>query len=302
MSVSMSALRSALWPVLAAFVMIAAGCGHHGSGPAPLRVGVIPYDKADVVTQEYTPFAAYLGKKTGRGKGVVFVSGDYVGIVQALRSDQIDCAYLNPLSYVLAVNEFRGIPEQLVPIAMPYYHGDLMYKGDVFVRKDSGIKSMKDFKGRTFAFADRASTSGFLYPAGLMKQAGVDPFKDVKSVNILAGGSVNAVFNHNADGGAIYDGGIERALKPADASQIVVIAQTDPIPNGMFVARGNLDAKTLDALKKAMADINTEPEGQAALKTMSFTKWVPADDHAFDAVREKAKILGLDLKSLDAKK
>ena len=292
-------------------VFAAAGCGVRGptSGPVntattPLKVGVIPYDKADAVIQAYTPFAAYLSKKTGRpvDPDKVHVTSEYVGVIQALRADQIDCAYLNPLSYVLAVDQFKGLPEQLVPIAMPYYHNDLMYKGDIFVRADSGITSMKDFRGRSFAFADRTSTSGYLYPAGMMKDVGLDPTKDVKAVNISGGGSVLDVFNRRADGGASYSGSVERALKDPDKiKQMKVIAQTDPIPNGMFVARGNLDPKTLAALKQAMVDINTDPDGIAALKTMEFTKWVPADDHKFDAVREKAKILGLDLKALGGK-
>lgn len=301
---------SASWKFLltaALSTLMLSGCGHQGgqtaggAGSEPLRVGVIPYDKADAVITAYTPFANYLAKKSGRPGGTVGVTPEYSGVIQALRADQIDCAYLNPLSYVLAVDQFRGTPEELVPIGMPYYHNDLMYRGDIFVRADSGIKTMKDFRGKSFAFADRTSTSGYLYPAGMMKEAGLDPNKDVKAVNISGGGSVMAVFNKLADGGASYHGSIERALSPDQAKQLVVIAQTDPIPNGMFVARGNLDPKTLAGLKQAMIDINNEPDGKAALKTMEFTKWVPADDHAFDSVREKAKILGLDLKSLDAK-
>ena len=291
----------------AAVLLAAAGCGNHASGggstaPAPLKVGVIPYDKADAVATAYTPFANYMAKKTGLASYPVSVAPSYVGVIQALKSDQIDCAYLNPLSYVLAVDQFRDTPEHLVPIGMPFYHNDLMYKGDIFVRTDSGIKSMKDFRGRSFAFADITSTSGYLYPAGMMKEAGLDPTKDVKAVNISGGGNVMAVFNKLADGGASYSGSVERALKDPDKiKQMTIIAQTDPIPNGMFVARGNLDPKTIEALKKAIVDINNEPDGQAALKTMEFTKWVPADDSKFDSVRQKAKILGLDLKSLGDK-
>jgi phosphonate transport system substrate-binding protein len=264
---------------------------------------VIPYDKTEAVMEAYKPFAAYMAKKTGMDEGKVYVTSNYSGIIQALRSDQIDCAYLNPLSYVLTLDQFRNIPERLIPIAMPYYHNSLTYRGDIFVRADSGIKSMKDFKGRSFAFGDSTSTSGYLYPAGLMMEAGIDPAKDVRAVNISGGGSAIAVFNKVADGGASYEGAIGRAFKePSMANQMVVIAKTDPIPNGMFVVRGNLDPKLIEAIRKTMLGINNDPAAKEALDKMEFNKWVPADDAIFNSVRKKAKILKLDLHALDKPK
>ncbi len=48
----------------------------------------------------------------------------------------------------------------------------------------------------------------------------------------------------------------------AKVKEFKVIATTDPIPNGMFVARANLDPATLDKLKQALANINTDPRGR----------------------------------------
>ena len=299
------------------------GCGQHssggsaggsgsatGGGDAPLKVGVIPFEDAGALQKAFAPFATYLGKKAGRPDGQVFVTPAYAGILQALQSDQIDVAYLNPLSYVLAVQQFQSSPEHLVPIAMPYFHHSLTYKGIIFVRTDSGINSIKDLKGKGFAFADRTSTSGYLYPAGLMKEAGLDPEKDVQAVNISGTSSVNAVYGGQAAGGATYEGGIDRAFTDpvtgkadqAKVKQFKIIATTDPIPNGMIVVRANLDAGEIAKLKQALADINTEPDGQAALKAIpdgGWDKMVPADDSIFNSVRDKAKILGLNLQSLD---
>jgi phosphonate transport system substrate-binding protein len=295
-------LRLAAYVILTGTLSALCGCSHQ-SAPEQFKVGVIPFEDASAIQTHYKPFADYLGNKVGSKGGEVFVTSQYAGILAALRADQIDCAYLNPLSYVLAVQEYRDTPEHLVPIGMPYFHHSPTYRGIIFVRADSGIKTVRDFKGKTFAFADRSSTSGYLYPAGLMKEAGLDPSADVKSLNISGNASVLAVLNKRVDGGASYEGAIEMALKdPAQAKQLVVIAKTDPIPNGMFVVRGNLSADKIAKLKQALIDINTEPAGQTALNTMEYDKIVPADDRAFDPLRKKAAILGLSLQSLDEKK
>jgi phosphonate transport system substrate-binding protein len=293
------------------------GCTKHetpvSDAAAPLKVGIIPFDKVDALKASFQQYADYLGKKSGRPSGEVYVTGNYAGILTALRADQIDCAYLNPLSYVLAVQEYKDTPEHLIPLAMPYFHGSLTYKGIIYVRADSNIHTIKDLKGKSFAFGDQTSTSGYLYPAGMMKAAGIDPKTDLKSVNIPGNAGVMLVYSKQADAGATYETGLETAFtdqvtkKPdmSKVNQFRVIAETDPIPNGMFVARGNLDATTLAKLQAALADINSDPAGQAALKAIPQGGWgkmVPADDKAFDSVRSKATILGLNLQSLDPKK
>lgn len=317
-------MRLRLAIVLSTAALLAlTGCGSHPtSGPsttssggdtsasAPLKVGIIPFEDVDAIQKAFQPLATDLGKKSGRPDGQVFVTPSYAGVLQALQADQIDCAYLNPLSYVLATQQFASTPEKLVPIAMPFFHHSLTYKGIIYVRADSGINSLKDLKGKSFAFGDRTSTSSFLYPAGMLKKAGIDPEKDLKPVNISGTAGVLAVFNKQADAGAIYETGIQQAftdpvtkkVDQAKVSQFKVIATTDPIPNGMFVARGNLDPATLEKLKTALANINTDPDGQAALKAIPWDKMVPADDAIFNPVRENAQTFGLDIKALDAGK
>ncbi len=300
----------------ALFVPLAlTGCGKSGTdaqvaATQPLKVGIIPFESVDAITTAFQPFSTYLGKSAGRPSGTVFVTPSYAGVLQALQADQIDCAYLNPLSYVLATQQFENTPQKLVPLAMPYFHHSLTYKGIIFVRADSSIRTLADLRGKSFAFGDRTSTSSFLYPAGLLKKAGIDPDKDLKPVNISGTAGVLAVFNKQADAGAIYETGIEQAFtdpatKKVDqskVSQFRIIATTAPIPNGMFVARGDLDPATMTKLKAALADIDTNPGGEAAMKAIPWDKMVPADDKIFDPVRENAKLFGLNIQSLDEKK
>jgi phosphonate transport system substrate-binding protein len=293
------------------------GCGGQKtsgvSDSSTLKIGVIPFEQADAIQKGFKPFANYFAAKAGIQNSEVVVTPAYSGVLTALQSDQIDMAYLSPLAYALACEQFKSTPEKIVPLGMPYFHKTLTYKGIIFVRADSPIHSLKDLKGKSFAFADRTSASGYLYPAGMLREAGIDPEKDVKAVNIGGSASVLAVYNGQADAGAIYEGGIQLAFtdkvtKIMDTSKVKqfrILAYTDPIPNGMIVTRANIGDAAIKKLQHAIAVMNTDPQGKAALASIpdgGWDKMVPPDDSIFNSVRSKATILGLTLSALDAKK
>jgi phosphonate transport system substrate-binding protein len=286
----------------AAVLLLMSGCSHK-EAQRPFRIGVIPYESASAIQEQYGPWANYIGSKLHR-KTTVVVAQDYVGIVQALQSDQIEAAYLNPLSYVLFDDKMKNTPEHLIPISMPWVHGSLYYYGVIFTLKGNGINSVSVLKGKNMAFVDPTSTSGYLYPYQYFKQHGVDPDKDFKNKFFAsANGVVPAVLNGSADGGAIFSEGLELSTKgsPGDFNKLKVLATVGPIANGMLVARGNLDPAQVAQLKKALIDINTDPAGKDALDKLQVTKWQPADDSVFDPVRKSASAIGLNIQALQKK-
>ena len=294
-------LIAAVLPTLLAALL--SGCAKSPSSE-PFKLGVIPYeDSTSKEEEEYKPFAAFLGKDMNRPTTVT-VAGNYIGVVQALQADQIDVAYLNPLSYVLFADKMRDTPEHLVPVAMPYVHGSLYYYGVIFTRTDTGIKTIADLKGKKFVFTQPTSTSGYLYPYNYMLEHGINPDKDLGQKEFAGTDAavVPAVLNKSADAGAVFEEGLTMYANADQQKQLKVLARVGPIANGMFVARGNLDPATLAAVKKAFTDVNTDPQGQAALKGLGVAKMAPADDSVFDPVRQAAKTLGLNLQSLNAPK
>ena len=295
--------RTRLWIALLLIVLLIAGCSQNPSVPE-LKIGVIPYEQPSKIKDDYGLFGTFLGKAAGR-KSDIFTSPSYLGVGQALMSDQIDCAYLNPLSYVLFADKMRGRPDSLVPLAMPHVHGSLYYYGVIFVRVDSGITSVSQLKGKRMAFNEATSTSGFIYPYVYLKAHGIDPDKDFSAVfHSSAVGVVPAVLNKSADAGAIYEQALTdpKFIPASSQKQLRVLARVGPIANGMFVARGNLDPTVIAKLKAAFATINTDTAGKAAMAKMDVDQWDTGNDSVFDPVRVAARDLGLDLQSLDAKK
>lgn len=299
-------------PILA--VMLA-GCGPRhaaesaGAGAASrsaakpigdvLRLTVVPYEAAEKLPEHYQPMADYLAKRLGKKKGQFILVVDYAGVIAALQAGQVDVAYLSSFPYALATSRMK-----LHPLAMPWVKGSRDYHGILFVRADSPINTLQDLKGKTFAFGDPTSTSGYLLPRALLEKEGV--FSALKSWRNAGDATmvVKAVEAGTEDAGAAYQNVFEVVYRdtPQKAKLMRIIARTEDIPNGIYVARGDMPEEEVARLRQAFLDMNTDPEGRAAMLKAPNDKMVPADDRLFDHVRETARILNLDLTAFDKKK
>jgi len=298
--------------VLALAAVLAAGCGPRNRAPAGgraspavqpigevLKLTVVPYEAADRLAEEYTPMARYLASRLGRRSGEFRSVVDYAGVLAALETGQVDVAYLSPFPYALASSRMK-----LHPLAMPHVFDKLTYRGIVFVRADSPIRSLQDLRGRVVAFGDEASTTGYLLPRALLERSGI-PLSALKrwynagDANVV----VKAVENGSADAGCAYEAVFQVAYRdsPEKAKAMRVVAHTDEIPNGIYVGRGTLPPDEVARLRKAFLDMNTDPEGRAAMLKAPNQKMVEADDRLFDGVRETARILDLDLTVFEKK-
>src|SRR5207244_6062947 len=105
--------------------------------------------------------------------------------------------------------------------------GSSTYRGIIVTRKDSGIKSIADLKGKRFAFVDPKSASGYVYPRAMLIEKGIDP-ETFFSETIFAGSHdrvIAAVLNRRVDAGAIYDGALGVAQRSGvTISSLIMLA------------------------------------------------------------------------------
>jgi phosphonate transport system substrate-binding protein len=117
----------------------------------------------------------------------------------------------------------------------------------------SGIKTVADIKGHSFAFSDPASTSGHLFPASGLRKNGIDPDKDIKA--IFAGShtsSFEALYNHKVDAGELNSEQLESAKQRGHYKDgdLVFLWKSDPILTDPFCIRRDLP----DAFKKRVTE------------------------------------------------
>ncbi|MET4102210.1 phosphonate transport system substrate-binding protein [Roseovarius sp. MBR-78] len=220
------------------------------------RIGVLGGENA----QDRMTSNECLRAKTEALLGVptkVFTPADYDGVIQGLLGGTIDVAWLGASAYA---KTFLNDPEAVEPVLVKVnMDGSYGYHSIGFTRKETGITSLADLKGKTFGFGDPNSTSGYLIPSieipaeiGASMESG-DYFGEVKftggheqTIVAVANGDIDAGVTW-ADGlGAWEDGYNSGALRKAadaglvDMNQMVEIWKSKPIPEGPVVLRQSL--------------------------------------------------------------
>ena len=266
-----------------------------------VRFGVEPYDTAARLVPIYEKIGKLISDKVGC-KVEVFVATGYNAEIEAMRNGKLELAEFGPLGYVLA----HQVAKAEAVAAFGAADGKpVTYWASVITYPSSGIKTVADIRGHSFAFSDAASTSGHLFPAYGLRKAGLDPDQDVKA--IYAGShtaSFEAIYNHKVDAGELNSEQLESATQRGNYKDgdMIFLWKSDPIPTDPFAVRGDLP----DALKKKLTDavrhldlMSLDPADRKILVGAGITQIVPQTDQSYDLIRDLVKTLNIDLAKLN---
>jgi phosphonate transport system substrate-binding protein len=103
----------------------------------------------------------------------LFPAGDYAGVMQGFAARQLEIAGLGPSGYAGIWLDTNGNIEPLV--VTQEADGSTGYYAVMYVRADSGITTLEQMRGKSLAWADPNSTSGYLVPRFELRQSGIDP-------------------------------------------------------------------------------------------------------------------------------
>ncbi len=260
---------------------------------APLHLVLTPSQKPTDLLAAGEEFGQTLGRLVGVPVRVT-VASDYAAVIEALRNRTADLAFVHPGGYVLASREAKA-----VIVAKNLWHGKSSFTSRIYVRKDSGIRSLEELKGRTMAFVDPASSSGYIYPMVLLIQRGLVRNRDPKTFfrEVVFAGShdagMRALLNGHVDALASFDLAREQYLKdPAERERIVWVAETPPIPEAGIAARDGLDPATFAKVRAALLQIRAPVHAELLRRLYEIDGFAPAEDREYDPVRAAMELLG----------
>jgi phosphate/phosphite/phosphonate ABC transporter binding protein len=268
-----------------------------GTESNPIIMQYVPWGDTEEMVAGSEEIAAMIKDETGLVVQVN-VGTDYAAIREAMGTGEVHIGWLNAFNYILA-NEKYGVDAGLVAVR----YGSSSYSGQIIVRADSGIASLKDLKGKSMCWVDTASTSGYIIPRITLKAEGIDPDTDFSFTTEVGSHDnvVAAVYNGDCDAGATFSdarGAIEGDY--SDVKEVVsVLATTTDIPNDSISFAKNFPVETRDQVVQALLDIAADEAGQEALYTVySIDGLEKTDDLLYDGLRADLSAAGIDIETL----
>jgi len=175
----------------AATLAFSAGAAHADDWKSKykeLTFAVVPAENASGVSDRYAPFTAYLSKELGVPVKLR-IANDYAAVIEGQRAGNIQIAHYGPASYATAY--MTGVKTEPF-VTNRNSQGAVGYYSVIYVKADSPYKTIQDLKGKSIAFVDPNSTSGYNAPRFFLHKAGID-VDTFFSKSVITGSHENGV-------------------------------------------------------------------------------------------------------------
>jgi len=201
---------------------------------------VNPWGTVDEMKDMFRPFLDYIEEETGVHFEIVILPS-YEDVIKELESGYIHFAAVNAVSYLQLRRESARITYLATSVRSFGEFERESYMGYIIAKKNAKFDSFDDLRGKTFAFVEETSGSGYKMPVAMLGLKGEKPATFFKKYFFLGDHDevAKAVKNGCVDAGATWEASyIINVRRFGDVFKIV--EETPPIPNDAWVIRNEL--------------------------------------------------------------
>ncbi|MCI5141879.1 MAG: phosphate/phosphite/phosphonate ABC transporter substrate-binding protein [Candidatus Electrothrix sp. ATG1] len=214
-----------------------------------LLIGSVPYYSPEKLRKGFAPVIEYLSKALDK-KFSFTVTESYDELAEKMEKGAIDIGFLAPVLYVQLKERDPHLKYLVTSQTTQGGKKTAYYFSWLVVRKGSGLTKVKHLRGKSFAFSNKHSSSGYIYPQGYFHSRGIVP--DDFFAQVIFAGTHEKVTDMIAQGkidvGVSYDANIWSAQEKY-GRVFRRIRKIGPILNPSFVAGSHVD----DALCKEIS-------------------------------------------------
>ncbi len=273
------------------FVVLIGASNGYAQAIKELRISAIPDENPQEMLRIYSPFAGYLTKEVGIPVKFTPVV-DYAATVEGLAANRLEMVWYGGLTSVQAAKQAKGARRIIMR------KEDAEFKSHFITTKQTGIKSLKDLKGKTFSFGSVSSTSGHLMPRYFLIKNGINPENDFSKFSFSGAHDATAAWVESArvDAGAlnflVWDKLVE--TKKVDTSKVNIFWTTPAYVDYVWTVRAGVDKATVDKIVRAFLKLDYNKPDDKKLLDLHRTKgYIAAKDEDWKGIEEAAIAAGL---------
>ena len=266
------------------------------SNEKPIRFGYMICDSRKMSEERFAPLTAYLEEKLGRR--VEMILKNTFEFESLIKNKEVDFFHVNSIVAVLLKEKYKA---DLLAIDIRGRNG---YKatGTLIARKDSGIKTIEDMRGKSMVFGPALAPFGYMAQYALLLENNFDPEIDFSSYTIPAGAAKHDKVVYGVEYGK-YDVGaapridLDRMVEESiiNLDDYNIIAESDQMPYCTIGARAEVDPALKEQVKNIALNLKQDESAMVdgevlkVLKRMLIDGFAPVVDSEYDAIREDLK-------------
>lgn len=244
-------------------------------------VGIHPLHNPKKLFEVYGPIVDHLNAKIPDAHFSLEASRNYEEFEKKLYSGYFDFAMPNPYQTVRSINAGYTVFGKM--------GDDDDFKGIILVRKDSGINSVLDLKGKKVSYPAATALAATMMPQYYLHTHGLDVNHDIE--NVYVGSQESSIMNvylGQVSAGATWPVPWKSFVKehPDKASQLEVKWQTEALLNHGWVARKDISPEILQKVAAALFALNASEEGRKMLERLPISRFEKANNTTYKPVED----------------
>ncbi len=294
------------WGVVLAALLVA-GCGKEqesgyqpgfsnraDTGVKEYVVGIHPLHNPQRLMELYGPILEHINAGIPGVRFKLEASRNYEEFDRKLYWGHFDFAMPNPYQTVLSLKHDYRIFGKM--------SDDENFRGIILVRKDGGIKTVRDLKGKKIAYPALTALAATMMPQYYLHTHGIDVNRDVE--NLYVGSqesSIMSVFRGHAAAGATWPVPWKTfsAEHPEMSRQLEVKWQTGALPNNGWVVRKDIPPALADKFAAALFGLNASEQGRKLLERLPVSRFEPASDATYIPVRDYLEVFSRTVRPVE---